>query len=37
VGGIDVSVVPGDHLTLLHRANVDSLGRKLNQYLRESL
>jgi thioesterase domain-containing protein/acyl carrier protein len=32
-GGIEVSVVPGDHLTLLHRANVESLGRKLNQYL----
>jgi amino acid adenylation domain-containing protein len=34
-GGIDVTPVPGDHLTLLHRANVDSLARKFNAYLRE--
>jgi amino acid adenylation domain-containing protein len=34
-GGIEVLPVPGNHLTLLHRANVESLSRKLNAYLQE--
>jgi thioesterase domain-containing protein len=34
-GGIEVSTVSGDHLTLLHRTNVEALAQKLNEYLRE--
>jgi amino acid adenylation domain-containing protein len=34
--GIEVSTVPGDHLTLLDRANVEALAQKLNPYLRDS-
>jgi aspartate racemase len=33
--GIEICPVPGDHLTLLHRANVGSLARQLEAYLRE--
>jgi amino acid adenylation domain-containing protein len=33
--GIEASSVPGDHLTLLDRTNVEALAQKLETYLRE--
>ena len=33
-GGVEVRMVPGDHLTLLHRENAESLARTLDAFLR---
>jgi amino acid adenylation domain-containing protein len=35
--GVDVQVVPGDHLTLLDQAKVELIARKLNAYLAEEV